>query len=42
METRFGFIIGLDLKRQNKLVNNTIVTTVMSNLGFDIMAKNKA
>lgn len=35
-------IIGLDLKRQNKLVNNTIVTTVMSNLGFDIMAKEQS
>jgi phosphoglucosamine mutase len=32
-------IIGLELKRQNKLVKNTIVATVMSNLGFDIMAK---
>lgn len=32
-------IIGLDLKRQNKLINDTIVVTVMSNLGLDIMAK---
>jgi len=32
-------IIGLELKKRNKLNNNTIVTTVMSNLGFDIMAK---
>lgn len=27
-------IAGLDLKKQNKLANNTIVGTVMSNLGF--------
>ncbi len=32
-------IIGLELKNQNKLSNNTIVATVMSNLGLDIMAK---
>ncbi|GAE90650.1 phosphoglucosamine mutase [Acetivibrio straminisolvens] len=32
-------IIGLELKKQGKLANNTIVATVMSNLGFDIMAK---
>jgi len=32
-------IIGLDMKKQDKLKNNTIVATVMSNLGFDIMAK---
>jgi len=32
-------IIGLELKKRNKLANNTIVTTVMSNIGFDIMAK---
>ncbi|NLM10886.1 MAG: phosphoglucosamine mutase [Clostridiaceae bacterium] len=32
-------IIGLELKKQNKLPNNTIVATVMSNLGLDIMAK---
>lgn len=32
-------IIGLHLKNSNKLKNNTIVATVMSNLGFDIMAK---
>ncbi len=32
-------IIGLELKKQNKLSNNTIVATVMSNLGLDMMAK---
>ncbi len=32
-------IIGLHLKNKNLLKNNTIVATVMSNLGFDIMAK---
>ena len=32
-------IIGLELKKSNKLPNNTIVATVMSNLGLDIMAK---
>ncbi len=32
-------IIGLHLKSKNLLKNNTIVATVMSNLGFDIMAK---
>lgn len=32
-------IIGLELKKQGKLTNNTIVATVMSNLGLDIMAK---
>ncbi len=32
-------IIGLHLKKKNQLKNNTIVATVMSNLGFDIMAK---
>jgi phosphoglucosamine mutase len=32
-------IIGLDLKRKGKLAKDTIVATVMSNLGFDIMAK---
>lgn len=32
-------IIGLDLKKQNLLKNNTIVATVMSNLGFDTMAR---
>lgn len=32
-------IIGLELKKQGRLANNTIVATVMSNLGFDIMAK---
>jgi phosphoglucosamine mutase len=32
-------IIGLDLKKKGKLSNNTIVATVMSNLGLDMMAK---
>jgi|BioPla2DNA2_1021312.scaffolds.fasta_scaffold13031_2 phosphoglucosamine mutase len=32
-------IIGLELKRKGELSKNTIVATVMSNLGFDIMAK---
>jgi len=32
-------IIGLELKSRGRLANNTIVTTVMSNIGFDIMAK---
>lgn len=32
-------IIGLKLKEEGKLAENTIVATVMSNLGFDIMAK---
>lgn len=32
-------IIGLDLSRKGMLSKNTIVCTVMSNLGFDIMAK---
>ncbi|MCX7922474.1 MAG: phosphoglucosamine mutase [Clostridia bacterium] len=32
-------IIGLDLKRRGMLAKDTIVATVMSNLGFDIMAK---
>jgi len=32
-------IIGLDLKEQNKLKDDTIVVTVMSNMGFDIMAR---
>jgi len=32
-------IIGLDLKKKGKLSSNTIVATVMSNLGLDIMAK---
>lgn len=32
-------IIGLELKKRGKLPHNTIVATVMSNLGFDIMAK---
>ncbi|MCX7708671.1 MAG: phosphoglucosamine mutase [Clostridia bacterium] len=32
-------IIGLELKKKGKLNHDTIVATVMSNLGFDIMAK---
>lgn len=32
-------IIGLELKKKGKLAKNTIVATVMSNLGFDMMAK---
>ncbi len=32
-------IIGLELKKQGRLANSTIVATVMSNLGLDIMAK---
>lgn len=32
-------IIGLELKNSGKLSKDTIVATVMSNLGFDIMAK---
>lgn len=32
-------IIGLDLKKKGKLSKDTIVTTVMSNLGLDMMAK---
>ena len=32
-------IIGLDLRKRNQLANNTIVITVMSNLGMDIMAR---
>jgi phosphoglucosamine mutase len=32
-------IIGLELKKKGKLAKDTIVVTVMSNLGFDIMAK---
>ncbi len=34
-------IIGLDLKSKNKLADNTIVATVMSNLGLDIMGNNE-
>lgn len=30
-------IVGLDMKNDDKLVNDTIVATVMSNLGFKIM-----
>jgi len=32
-------VIGLELKKKGKLAKDTIVVTVMSNLGFDIMAK---
>ncbi len=32
-------LCALDLKKQNKLNNNTVVTTVMSNVGFDILMK---
>ena len=31
-------IIGVDLKKKGQLKNNTIVATVMSNMGFDVMA----
>ena len=31
-------IIGLELKKRGRLLQNTIVATLMSNLGFDIMA----
>lgn len=34
-------IIGLELKKQGKLPQDTIVATVMSNMGFDIMAKSE-
>lgn len=34
-------VIGLELKKKGKLKSNTIVATVMSNLGLDIMAKEK-
>lgn len=33
-------ILALDLKRRGLLVKNTIVVTVMSNMGVDIMARN--
>lgn len=32
-------IIGLELKKKGRLYKNTIVATVMSNLGFDMMSK---
>jgi phosphoglucosamine mutase len=35
---RIMAIIGLELKKRGKLARDTIVATVMSNLGFDIMA----
>jgi len=35
-------IIGLDLARKGKLAHNTIVVTVMSNLGLEIMAKRES
>ena len=34
-------IIGLYLKEKGKLSKDTIVATVMSNLGLDMMAKEK-
>lgn len=34
-------ILGIHLKNIGKLSNNTIVTTVMSNLGLDVMAKSR-
>lgn len=34
-------IIGLELKKRGRLAGDTIVATVMSNLGFDIMASEK-
>ena len=34
-------ICAEDLKKRNKLKNNTFVVTVMSNLGLSVMAKNK-
>jgi phosphoglucosamine mutase len=36
---RIMAIIALSLKRQGRLANNTIVATVMSNLGLDVMAR---
>lgn len=36
---RIMAIIGLDLKNRGLLAHDTIVATVMSNLGFDIMAR---
>jgi phosphoglucosamine mutase len=36
---RIMAVAGIDMKKHGKLYDNTIVTTVMSNLGFDIMAK---
>lgn len=35
---RMMAIIGVDLKKKGQLRNNTIVATVMSNMGFDVMA----
>lgn len=34
-------IVALDMKRQNQLKDDTLVVTVMSNLGLDIMAEEK-
>ncbi len=34
-------VLGLGMKRQGQLKNNTIVATVMSNLGFDILCRNE-
>jgi phosphoglucosamine mutase len=36
---RIMAIIGLDLKKRGMLAHDTITATVMSNLGFDIMAR---
>jgi phosphoglucosamine mutase len=35
-------IIGLELKKKGRLTNDTIVATVMSNLGLDIMARKES
>ncbi|NJD01089.1 MAG: phosphoglucosamine mutase [Ruminiclostridium sp.] len=37
---RIMAIIGLELKKRGRLTKNTIVATVMSNMGLDIMAGN--
>ena len=34
-------IIGLEMKKNGQLAHDTIVVTVMSNIGFDIMAREK-
>ena len=31
-------VTGLQMKKEGRLKNNTIVVTVMTNIGFDIMA----
>ena len=38
---RIMAIIGLDMKKKGELKKNTIVATIMSNIGLDIMAKNE-